>query len=625
LSNFFQVVELFGWTVGEYVGDFSAAYYRVSGQFFVATKALLFYSNLLGFERRFCLALSDIDTIESHRTTSIKISMVDCEEYVFKKFQDRDAVVRLLQELLGRYKTAEKNDERMESIISSSSPIFTQQEHQQHYNSLPIGNESSMISTDVGEKAGSPDINNEEDSFFLRDDDFQRPHLSSDVTPDHANDWPSPGPNRIRSSSVPTVITHQSSSPALFQPASAKQKLENEQVRKTKLLQRSRTPLLNGNRAHSSQDLLQSRSEPISSGKIVRKSRTGSYDPGSRTLDDVAHEETDRISKQLFTETTTSATKTVVNDMAILSAWEKESKACHENIALEPTDLSCSLNEFFDLFFQDEAPHALAKYQQEHIGDKHVQFSPWRPLSSETGNNATVALIRTIEYIHPLNNSMGPSEAKTYRTQYLLRYGECGMLLRNITKVEGIPMADCFQVMDQWIFHPSGTRDDDRPCLTLSVSFQVDFVKRTMFKSLIQKNVKSETKKWFSGYVEVLRRVMEQRSQVTASTVAPGAKFDVDTDLADSAEIEIVREAETFEMPLARSTTITTLIQSTHDFLTSMDGDLLFKVLIIVLVVVLIFQITTVQKRLSIMEGHMLQIQKQVDTLLLTHKLDARG
>jgi hypothetical protein len=200
------------------------------------------------------------------------------------------------------------------------------------------------------------------------------------------------------------------------------------------------------------------------------------------------------------------------------------------------------------------------------------------------------------------------------------------MLLRNITKVEGIPMADCFQVMDQWIFQPSGTRDHDRPCLTLSVSFQVDFVKRTMFKSLIQKNVKSETKKWFSGYVEVLRSVLEQRSQVTASTVAPGAQFDVDKDLTDSAETEIVPEAETFELPqLARNTTITTLIQSTHHFLTSMDGDLLFKVLIIVLVVVLIFQITTVQKRLSTMEGHMLQMQKQVDTLLLTHKLDASG
>ena len=610
-----QVIELFGWTVGEYAGDFSATYYRVSGQFFVATKAILFYSNLLGFERRFCLALSDIDSIESYRSTSVKISMVDCEEYVFKKFQDRDAIVRLLQELLRRYKAAVENGERMESIMTSSSPFSTQPEHQQYTKYLRIDNESSIIPTNFDENDDSPDINNDEDSFFLRDEDFRRPHLSSDFTPDHANELPSTGPNRRRSSSVPTVITHQSSPPATFQFTSAKQKLENEEVRKSKLLQRSRIPLMNGKRVHSSQDLLQARSEPIASGKVSRKSRTGSYDPGSHTLNDKAHEKTDSTRKQLFPETTkTSPAEPVVIDIALLSAWEKESKASHENIALEPTDLSCSLDEFFDLFFQDEAPHALAKYQQEHIGDKNVQFSPWRAHLPETGDNATLALKRTIEYIHPLNNSMGPSEAKTYRTQYLLRYGECGMLLRNTTKVEGIPMADCFQVMDQWIFQPSESADNDRSCLTLSVSFRVDFVKRTMFKSLIQKNVKSETKKWFGGFVEVLRTVLEQRPK---STVAPDIKSDFEKELAGNAENEAVSDSESFEVAQSRNATITTIIQSTKQFCTSMDGDFVFKVLIVVLVVVLIFQITIVQKRLSSMEGHLLKIQKQIDKLLL--------
>ena len=605
---------MFGWTVGEYVGDFSATYYRVSGQFFVATKAILFYSNLLGFERRFCLALSDINSIESYRSTSVKISMVDCEEYVFKKFQDRDAIVRLLQELLRRYKAAVENGERIESIVTSSSAFSTQPEHQQYANFHRIDKESAMIPTNFDENCDSTGINNDEDSFFLRDEDFRRPHLSSDFTPDHANEWPSTGPNRRRSSSVPTVITHQSSSPAILQSTSENQKLENEQVRKTKLLQRSRIPLMNGKRVHSSQDLLQARSEPIASGKVLRKSRTGSYDPGSHTVDDIAHEKTDPTRKQLFPEMTKTSAETVVNDIALLSAWEKESKASHENIALEPTDISCSLDEFFDLFFQDEAPHALAKYQQEHIGDTDVQFSPWRAHLPETGDNVTLALKRTIEYIHPLNNSMGPSEAKTYRTQYLLRYGECGMLLRNTTKVEGIPMADCFQVMDQWIFQPSESGDNDRRCLTLSVSFQVDFVKRTMFKSLIQKNVKSETKKWFGGYVKVLQSVLEQRPK---SIVAPGIKSDVEKELAGNAENETVPDAETFEVAQSRNATKTSIIQSTKQFSTPMDGEFVFKVLIVVLVVVLIFQIATVQKRLSTMEGHLLKMQKQIDKLLL--------
>ncbi len=93
------VLALFGPSVGPCVGDFATTYNRVNGRLYAATRAILFYSNLFGFERRLCLQFSDIESIESYRSTSIRIAMVDCEDHIFRKFFNRDEVLRVLKDL----------------------------------------------------------------------------------------------------------------------------------------------------------------------------------------------------------------------------------------------------------------------------------------------------------------------------------------------------------------------------------------------------------------------------------------------------------------------------------------------------------------------------------------------
>lgn len=93
------VLALFGPSVGPCVGDFSTTYNRVNGRLYAATRAILFYSNLFGFERRLCLQFSDIESIEAYRSTSIRISTVDCEDHVFRKFPNRDEVLQVIKEL----------------------------------------------------------------------------------------------------------------------------------------------------------------------------------------------------------------------------------------------------------------------------------------------------------------------------------------------------------------------------------------------------------------------------------------------------------------------------------------------------------------------------------------------
>jgi hypothetical protein len=162
------VLALFGPSVGPCVGDFSTTYNRVNGRLYVATKALLFYSNLFGFERRMCLQLSDVTDLELFGLTSIRVSMVDCEEHIFKKIIHRVAVLELLKELLV-------------SAASSGGDATTQNW------SLHLDPVNTAIHT-----ADDEESNDEE---YLT-----RPHLSSEPSAGE----PSP-PSRPRSQSVPLL------------------------------------------------------------------------------------------------------------------------------------------------------------------------------------------------------------------------------------------------------------------------------------------------------------------------------------------------------------------------------------------------------------------------------------
>ena len=186
-------------------------------------------------------------------------------------------------------------------------------------------------------------------------------------------------------------------------------------------------------------------------------------------------------------------------------------------VALEPTRLAnCDLDDWFDLFFSDDSVFSLARYQLEHIGDRDVSLHPWRTKSTAQSKTKTLSedddehdgvpvLEREISYIHPIGGKIGPSEAETFRFQTLKRYGSHGAILENVTTVgKSIPMGDCFRVEDRWIIEQETPNS-----LKLSVDFRVVFVKRTMFKGIIQKNTLSETKEWFQGYSKMLQAALE--------------------------------------------------------------------------------------------------------------------
>jgi hypothetical protein len=74
------VHSLFGPSVGHCWGDFSCQYNRVRGRLYASTEAVLFYSNIFGFEKRISLRYDNVQQMQLYRATSIQISVVQQQQ-----------------------------------------------------------------------------------------------------------------------------------------------------------------------------------------------------------------------------------------------------------------------------------------------------------------------------------------------------------------------------------------------------------------------------------------------------------------------------------------------------------------------------------------------------------------
>jgi hypothetical protein len=112
---------LFGINVGPCWGEFFCTHNRIRGHMYAVTHGILFYSNILGFERRLCLQFCDITAVTLYRTTSIQIeTTTDLKNdlYVFKSFDNREQVLQLLRGLKGF-----ANKKQSNGNLSSADPM----------------------------------------------------------------------------------------------------------------------------------------------------------------------------------------------------------------------------------------------------------------------------------------------------------------------------------------------------------------------------------------------------------------------------------------------------------------------------------------------------------------------
>jgi len=251
--------------------------------------------------------------------------------------------------------------------------------------------------------------------------------------------------------------------------------------------------------------------------------------------------------------------------------------------ARQNVTLPCSLEAFMDMFLSNDASFQISRYQKEQIMDKQISYSKWK--KRQNADRFPPIFDRDVNFIHPLNNTVGPSQAKTNRRQCFQRFGTLGATLQNTTVVQGVPGADCFQVVDRWIIQSSGDSSVD-----LSVYFQISFSKFTMFKSLIQKNVKAETKKWYHEYSRFLRRALQEDDK-KEEVNAPSPLVSSDSETENISEEEETKP--TSWKDLALPTTSPTLLA------------------VVVVLCLLALQIMHLQRATSSMQEKLVALQQQ--------------
>ena len=112
-------------SLGPCWGDFDCTHAHIRGRLYAVTTGILFYSNLLGFERRLCLQFADIRSMALYRTTSLKIELWDETNYVFKSFKDRTQVLQLL---IGLKRLADEKIKKQQNGNKPSTASRTQSE-----------------------------------------------------------------------------------------------------------------------------------------------------------------------------------------------------------------------------------------------------------------------------------------------------------------------------------------------------------------------------------------------------------------------------------------------------------------------------------------------------------------
>ena len=191
--------------------------------------------------------------------------------------------------------------------------------------------------------------------------------------------------------------------------------------------------------------------------------------------------------------------------MSLEHKWSLAVEGAYAQKAVESHELPCSLDSFLQLFIEDTAEYSLQRFMKE-SGDEGIQCTSWK-----VGADG-VTKTRTIEYTHPVNAPMAPPMARARKEQTYTIFGQHGLVLETRTYVSDVPMTDCFYVADQIRVEPTSEKS-----VAVSMSFDLEFVKSTMFRAIIMRTTKGE----FESSMKRLANYMSESLGQAASSALP--------------------------------------------------------------------------------------------------------
>lgn len=162
-----------------------------------------------------------------------------------------------------------------------------------------------------------------------------------------------------------------------------------------------------------------------------------------------------------------------------------------------------SVDEFYYNVLADDADHSCTNFMRN-IGELDVDTTKWEP---ETPTASSLSSSRTIYYIHPVNSPMAPPTAKARKQQTLHKFGTAGICVESCTVVEEVPMADCFVVDDRLWVHKTS-----KGCV-MSVTFQIRFVKGTLFRRIIENQTRKEYQSFWDQFSVMVQSLIEAEEE----------------------------------------------------------------------------------------------------------------
>jgi hypothetical protein len=259
------------------------------------------------------------------------------------------------------------------------------------------------------------------------------------------------------------------------------------------------------------------------------------------------------------------------------------------------------LERFHELFLADGACFSLDWFQETCIGDRDIELTGWDVDTDEQ------VLKRSMMFTHPINNRLGPSQARTTRHQRLKRFDDHGMLVENTTViVDNIPAVDSFYVHDYWVIQASSS---DSQQVILSTRFAARFTKRALFRGLIEKNVIKEATAWFSTYAEMVQSKLQQPPQSSAVGEATNAEGSIKT--------SIVQQPVA---PPGADSNLSVVIELLRRLSVSMDRALMVGACaLVVLIAVLAYQLLLMQSTIDVMVNELASLRLEIATAEARH------
>ena len=259
--------------------------------------------------------------------------------------------------------------------------------------------------------------------------------------------------------------------------------------------------------------------------------------------------------------------------------WVKETFPVLPIIALQNVEFrGLNANEFFDVFFADDAPFGFPAF---HLlrRDKEVQYSSWK--TGVTSTNPIPSPIaskeREVQYHAKTNSFLGPAYAPTKKIQRAYFVSKKMLVIEIRTTLHDIPFSKQFYLVERWIIdgtrsgegisrsnsknvgsprnknkrHESHSAKASSHCVYLTVSSRVYFTQECPFESAVRKESTKQvceiSKCWNAMAQAGLKRTEESRRKrlrqkeeenERARQITPTSNLQNQIDGIESIEIE---------------------------------------------------------------------------------------